>query len=565
MIKTQKKYINYLEVVTDQLQNTNIDTSRYKDYILKIKNTELIVPVVGGFSAGKSTLINQFLGEEILDTGLTPETALATELRFSSENYFEAITKNNESIRFEINQKEEIKNRAKEFQFLKLYLNNPQLNKIQPLILVDMPGFDAPIELHNQAILNYLNKGIYFIILTSIEDGNITKSIMREIDNILEFGKDYSFCLSKTNLRPENDVKEVKDYIENQLQNDFDFDKPVICVGDKSGIDFENILINIDVEKLFEKIYLSNLKTSYFDIESSLNVIISTFKSSKDDSLKTIQELKNSLLSIYRKKENLIEDVENKFSSSSIEAIVNSVGRDLSNNKENLVSILLSNKDTFSSELNAIVQNVLTREIKREIKDISDSIVNEMSYELKNLSLDSQISIIDINWATNITNNIKDTLTYLLNGLDVLSKSLDKAGSAYKTITTILAISTKIINPVLELVLVFAPTIINTIRSLFGKSKEYEAKEHFETKIIPQVKSEIRRTLPSVLDNYIIKIIELISNEIESQIQTKQSEIEITQNEIENNIENIETEISRYESIKKNIQDLSTQNLFKEI
>ena len=26
----------------------------------KNKNTELIVPVVGGFSAGKSTLINQF-------------------------------------------------------------------------------------------------------------------------------------------------------------------------------------------------------------------------------------------------------------------------------------------------------------------------------------------------------------------------------------------------------------------------------------------------------------------------------------------------------------------------
>ena len=55
--------------------------SKINFYEEKINNTELIVPVVGGFSAGKSTLINQFLGENILSTALTPETALATDIK----------------------------------------------------------------------------------------------------------------------------------------------------------------------------------------------------------------------------------------------------------------------------------------------------------------------------------------------------------------------------------------------------------------------------------------------------------------------------------------------------
>ena len=127
MIKTQKKYIDYLEVVTNQLQNINIDTSRYKDYILKIKNTELIVPVVGGFSAGKSTLINHYLGDEILSTSLTPETALATELRYSSKNYIQAIKSDESFDIFELNQSNEIKDNAAKYKYLKLYLNNDKL------------------------------------------------------------------------------------------------------------------------------------------------------------------------------------------------------------------------------------------------------------------------------------------------------------------------------------------------------------------------------------------------------------------------------------------------------
>ena len=240
MLKTKKHYLTYISEVKNLLDSI-IDTklSNLKEEII---SSELLIPVVGGFSAGKSTLINSFLEENILSTNLTPETALATEIRYSDKNYFEAIKENEEAKIYNLSQKEEIKQNSKNYQYLKLYLNNPKLKEIEPLILVDMPGFDSPIELHNQAILNYLNRGIYFIILMSAEEGTISKTLLREIRNIAEFGKGFSFCISKTNLRPIENVLSIKEEIEEILEDEFDFDREVILIDDNGGESLKKIL-----------------------------------------------------------------------------------------------------------------------------------------------------------------------------------------------------------------------------------------------------------------------------------------------------------------------------------
>ena len=109
MIQTQKKYSDYLQEVKNILKDTNVEISKINFYEEKINNTELIVPVVGGFSAGKSTLINQFLGENILSIALTPETALATELRYSENSYIKAIKKDDTFDKYEISEIDIIK------------------------------------------------------------------------------------------------------------------------------------------------------------------------------------------------------------------------------------------------------------------------------------------------------------------------------------------------------------------------------------------------------------------------------------------------------------------------
>lgn len=568
MIKNQKKFIEYLKSISDILSSISIiDKSKIDTYIEQIKNTELIVPVVGGFSAGKSTLINQFLDNKILSTSVTPETALATELRYNQNEYVEAIKKDDTIDRYEISELENLKEKAKNYQYIKLYLNNQKLKDIEPLILVDMPGFDAPIEHHNQAILNYLNKGIYFIILTSVEDGNITKSILREITNIMEFGKDFSFCLSKTNLKPQSEVLQIKDKIQEQLEDEFDFKKELILTDNTSGKELEKILKDIDVENLFEKIFLDDLKFNHIENESSINTIISTLKVSKDEVAKIINELKNSVKNILNKKQQMIEEAEDRYSNTNIDGIINKVANELNSQKETLVSYAISNPNNFSQEINEIVKNTLIYEIRNRIKDISNNIVDDFKIELKNLSSNSNNFEFDNTWIEKVSENTINLLEKAQNGLNTYlehRKNSSVDTRVYKAVTTVLGITTSVINPLLEIVIIFLPDIINF---LTAKSKEKKQKDEIlnkiSTSIIPQLKRKLRDSLPSVFDEYLKNTIETISQEFESQLEQKQQEIIITQQEKEDNIKDIEQEILKLETIKKELQTLTTQNLYR--
>lgn len=568
MIQTQKKYSDYLQEVKNILKDTNVEISKINFYEEKINNTELIVPVVGGFSAGKSTLINQFLGENILSTALTPETALATELRYSENSYIKAIKKDDTFDKYEISEIDIIKEKAKNYKYIKLYLNNQKLQEIEPLILVDMPGFDAPIEHHNQAILNYLNRGIYFIILTSIEDGNITKSVLREITNIMEFGKDFSFCLSKTNLRTENDIKAVQNIIEDQLKDYFDFNKEIILTDNSSGLELEKILNNIDIEELFKKVFLSDLKFNHIENESSINIILSTLKVSREEVLKTIAELENSIKNILNKKEQMIEEAEEKYSNTNIDGIINKITNELNLQKEVLISYAIANPNNISQEINEIVKNILIPEIRKRIKDVSNRIVDDFSIELKNLENNLDNSNFDNNWIEKISYSTKNILEKAQNGLSTIvdeRRSKETDDKLYKAITTILGVTTSFVAPIIEIIIIFLPEIV---RFISGKAKEKQQKEKISEQIsisiIPEIKRKLRETIPQIFNDYLKNTIETISQEFETQLEQKRQEIIVTQQEKEDNIKDIEQEILKLENIKKDLQFLATKNLYNQ-
>ena len=568
MIQTQKKYSDYLQEVKNILKDTNVEISKINFYEEKINNTELIVPVVGGFSAGKSTLINQFLGENILSTALTPETALATELRYSENSYIKAIKKDDTFDKYEISEIDIIKEKAKNYKYIKLYLNNQKLQEIEPLILVDMPGFDAPIEHHNQAILNYLNRGIYFIILTSIEDGNITKSVLREITNIMEFGKDFSFCLSKTNLRTENDIKAVQNIIEDQLKDYFDFNKEIILTDNSSGLELEKILNKIDIEELFKKVFLSDLRFNHIENESSINIILSTLKVSREEVLKTIAELENSIKNILNKKEQMIEEAEEKYSNTNIDGIINKITNELNLQKEVLISYAIANPNNISQEINEIVKNILIPEIRKRIKDVSNRIVDDFSIELKNLENNLDNSNFDNNWIEKISYSTKNILEKAQNGLSTIvdeRRSKETDDKLYKAITTVLGVTTSFVAPIIEIIIIFLPEIV---RFISGKAKEKQQKEKISEQIsisiIPEIKRKLRETIPQIFNDYLKNTIETISQEFETQLEQKRQEIIVTQQEKEDNIKDIEQEILKLENIKKELQFLATKNLYNQ-
>lgn len=565
MKNLQQVYIKYLQDVSDVLHSVKLDSVKQQELLKSIEQTELIVPVVGGFSAGKSTLINSFLGEDILSTAITPETALATELRYSEESYFEAVRDDGTIDKFNINQTEDIKVNSRNYQFLRLYLNNSNLKAIAPLVLVDMPGFDSPIELHNKAILSYLSRGKYFVVLISAEDGNITKSIFRELENIREFGKGFSFCISKANIKSPSDMDKIKAMIQDQLSDGFDYQGNVPTLGLDGGEELKNILQNIDAKSLFESIFINRLKENNIETQSSIDTIIATLKSTKENAQHAIDELKLGIDKLLAKKQSEISQIQSKYSDSSVNSIISSVANSVNMNVESLVSLAISNQQGFSSELNSIIKTTLVRAIKDKMADVGQNLVNSFSLEMKGLKLDG--FKIDDAWIENIADATKDFLQKAQNGLNSFATGLDNkenAGQLYKTVATIVGLTTKVVNPLLEIIIVFLPDIISFFTNSMAESKKRDqAREQIVGNIIPSIKTKLREEMPSLINEQIEAMIETVSTKFDEQLKQKEVEIKTTMDEKNQEKEVAEARIKELDSAKEQIKSLATKAIYK--
>jgi hypothetical protein len=112
MSKIQTDWIR----LVDELHKTALSVWLKSDQIenlgARLPRTELLLPVIGSFSAGKSSLLNAFLQKEVLPIGLAPETELATELRFGEDPNALAMRPDGTGERIEVDALTSIKARA---------------------------------------------------------------------------------------------------------------------------------------------------------------------------------------------------------------------------------------------------------------------------------------------------------------------------------------------------------------------------------------------------------------------------------------------------------------------
>lgn len=567
-MNTQKQFLSYIEAVENIIKPLQINDNKLSYIKACIENSELIVPVVGGFSAGKSTLINSFLGEEILPTAVTPETALATELRYSSTNYIESVSEDGVIVQHELSDFLQLKDNAQKFKNLRVYLNNDNLQAIQPLVLVDMPGFDAPIEKHNQAILNYLSLGVYFVFLTSVEDGNITLSMKREIENIQQFGKGFAFCISKTNLRTLDDVNAVQKKISEQLVDDFDHIEPVVLLDMDGGNNLKNILQAINPEKLFHTLFIDDLRENYLELVQSINVRISTFKSNKQNTDDTILALQNAIHRLNEQKSFALTEVENRYSTNKINAIADKVTQNLLMKKEQLIELALRNQQAFGNELNDLIKNTLLSEVQRSFKNIGTEIIQDFSNNI-HLHLTSDKLIVDSAMLNRIQSGVESLISRATSGMDHLTNKMNErnktndATKMYRAVTTIVGVTTSVVAPVLELVVTFLPDIIQFIAQ---KTQERKMREQVEQQImhtiIPNIKNKIRESLPDIFNEQVSMLITQISEEFEAQLKQKHDEIQLAEAEKAKKSAELESLIVQLENGKQQLTTIANQTLF---
>lgn len=571
MLEIQNNYLLYLTEIQQELEKLLLPKEVKKSLNIEIlgealNEAELLIPVVGAFSAGKSSLLNSFLNQSCLPVGITPETALATELRYSDDEYIEAITRDGSSDRYDINEMEQITAKAKDYKFLRIYLNNSNLIGIEPLVLVDMPGFDSPLDLHNQAISEYLNKGTHYIVLTSVEDGNITRSLARQLTGIKNYGRGFSFFLSKTNLRSESEVREISERIEEQLNEYFDITRKVVAIDNNGGISLNAILKEINPDILFHNLFSDDLKESYYKISETINTSITSLRKGKEANEDEILELQSGLEKIIKKRDEMLEEATQKYSSVNIGKIVNAVGNDLSNSLDELVVAALSGGDgAFSQKISEITRLSLINEVRDAMDTIGQNIINDFSIDLSNFSSMN----VSEEWLQKTTESIKILFNKTQSGLgSILAKRNESGnnGSLYKVVSTVLAVTTTVIAPILEVLIIFLPDMISSIFLGIQKRKQEEKlRKMILEQIIPSIKRELRGKLPIVFNEQIQHLIDNISGEFEKKLQDKKNAIAAIEEEKKNHIVNVESEIIKYNMALERINSLASRVVFSKV
>lgn len=110
VITERAKYLQVLEQIAPLAQEAQGDAmvTRVNALTDSVRTGELLVPITGGFSSGKSTLLNTLIGRQLLPTAILPETALAAELRYGDLEHIDAFNGQELVHSFELNQFEEI-------------------------------------------------------------------------------------------------------------------------------------------------------------------------------------------------------------------------------------------------------------------------------------------------------------------------------------------------------------------------------------------------------------------------------------------------------------------------
>ncbi len=216
---SSQRYLKTLEQLGDIATALGMSETFQKNLsflIDRITHFKVIVPVIGKFSAGKSALINRYLGRSLLASDITPETAVATEIAYGER---ESLVLNYLDGRQQEQPLETLASLSvtDDLTHIQLFLTIAKLQYRPDLVLVDMPGFDSKNDGHQKAIAWYLGRGDTFINLMPA-DVPFDDSVIRQLEEIqFDYQKSIACLISKANRRTPSQITELQQQLNNTL------------------------------------------------------------------------------------------------------------------------------------------------------------------------------------------------------------------------------------------------------------------------------------------------------------------------------------------------------------
>ena len=199
-----------LQVARDIHAHHGLHVSRIDELAPLIEHFEIRIPLIGAFSCGKSSLLNALLGESLLATAVTPETAVPAELRYGAERSFSGCFP--DGRRLTLNESDLRENRLTVLLpagWVDAQLPNLALAARQQLVLVDLPGWDSGVAAHERVIDDYAARSLAYGVVVGVEEGALRDSLRRALLELAITQMPIVLIVSKADKKTPEDVQAV--------------------------------------------------------------------------------------------------------------------------------------------------------------------------------------------------------------------------------------------------------------------------------------------------------------------------------------------------------------------
>lgn len=487
----------------------------YKDSFDDIKELEAIIDdyafrvvMIGGFSSGKSALLNRLAGRKVFKEDQGPETAVPAEISWAPIDSAAVVFEDGRVENHPLDGVTE--NPPHKALFLSLNVNIPFLKARPELVLVDFPGFDSNIEAHNKAITNYIQRGSAFILLIPARSGGLTESDRKFVKEVAHYPQGLACFISKSDLVPEEQCQDVVAHVQRGIRTIYGTDVSVETISIMEDVEprFEEKIAEVvdrfQPQVLFDTSLSAPINAVLSKAIMALTQYMEATQLDVQDIEDRIAESESRRVELGRQLENERKALDHKYEYEIIPGILDKLENALHNNIDTLADALVAGQQRFADSVQSIVRPILSAvpgQIQANLRDAVGGI---------RLNFSQQDPEREENFK-NALLNIVDVVSSLpmLGGGSANPKTSTQTSSGSATGSMLSGLGTglvvgSLVNPILGIAVALAPALINLFFSAKNSSQPNihdQARAQVESQAIPAVIARLEsQVAPAVLE-----------------------------------------------------------------
>lgn len=208
-------------------------------------SAQLILPLIGEFSAGKTSLINALTDSKVLEIASLPTTATLYQIIFGApENKAVALSAEGEEVELQL---DALKNdELKKYPTVTLFDTSTKVPK--DIIFVDTPGLSSPDPKHREVLTSILPQ-VDAILLTVDANQAVTRSLIDFVKSMRLAEKPIYLILNKIDTKSSSELQDLKRGIARDV--DLPIDSLVCASAYANNIsELQQLLTKIQAEKM---------------------------------------------------------------------------------------------------------------------------------------------------------------------------------------------------------------------------------------------------------------------------------------------------------------------------